>query len=428
MKKYNLDNLSAKQRQQLCMRPSQPRKEILLTVNKICADVKNSGDVAIRFYTKKFDNTDQKTFDVDQKEITLACRRVPKNVKVALKIAYANIKKFHAMERSKVKPITTVPGVVCWRESRPIGRVGLYIPAGTAPLPSTVLMLGIPARLAGCSEVVLCTPPGKDGLISNTILYAAKLCGIKKIYRVGGAQAIAAMAYGTKTIPKVDKIFGPGNQFVTVAKQFISIEPDGAAIDLPAGPSEVLVIVDTSARPDFIAADLLSQAEHGVDSQVVLVCVGENIAKKVVQQLREQIKMLPRKAIAEAALKKSFIIITQTIEKAIEFSNEYAPEHLILNVLQPKKYANKIQNAGSVFLGAFTPESAGDYASGTNHTLPTAGAARAYSGVSLESFMKYTTFQQISPAGARYLGPIVSTIAEVEGLTAHKRAMDIRYQ
>lgn len=428
MKKYNLDNLNTKQRQQLRMRPSQPRKEILLTVNKICADVKNSGDNAVCFYTKKFDNPNQKTFNVDQKEISLACRRVPKNVKVALKIAYANIKKFHTAEQNKIKRIITMPGVVCWRESRPIERVGLYIPAGTAPLPSTVLMLGIPASLAGCSEVVLCTPPGKDGYISDPILYAAKLCGINKIFKVGGAQAIAAMAYGTKTIPKVDKIFGPGNQFVTVAKQIVSIEPDGAAIDLPAGPSEVLVIADNSARPDFIAADLLSQAEHGIDSQVILVCLGANIAKKVVQQLKEQIKMLPRKAIAQAALKKSFIIIAQTIEKAIEFSNGYAPEHLILNVLQSKKYTNKIQNAGSVFLGAFTPESAGDYASGTNHTLPTAGAARAYSGVSLESFMKYTTFQQITSTGARRLGPIVSTIAEVEGLTAHKRAMNIRYQ
>lgn len=427
MKKYFYQKLTPRQLRNLCRRPSLASTTVLPIAETICAEVKRLGDRAIRFYAKKFDGRSLQNLRISKGENAGVGERIPRALKTAIATAYANIEKFHAAELPVSKRITTMPGVTCWKEIRPIERVGLYIPGGTAPLPSTVLMLGIPARLAGCREIIICTPPGKSGTVSDVILYAAKRCGIEMIFKVGGAQAIAAMAYGTETIPKVDKIFGPGNQFVTAAKQLVSIDPDGAVIDLPAGPSEVMVIADRTARPDFVAADLLSQAEHGPDSQVVLVTTEETVVNQVFIKMKEQISTLPRRAIAKRVLAKSFVLIVRTVADALQFANQYAPEHLILSVQQLERWSKLVQNAGSVFLGPYTPESAGDYASGTNHTLPTAGYARAYSGVSVGSFTKCVTFQMISRAGAKRLGPTVSMLAQAEGLTAHQRAMEIRY-
>ena len=330
---------------------------------------------------------------------------IPSALKKAIDIAYKNIYTFHARQIGKVEKIETTEGVFCWRKSIPIEKVGLYIPGGSAPLFSTVLMLGIPAQIAGCKEVTICTPPGKNGEINPAILYAASLCKIKNIYRAGGAQAIAAMAYGTKTIPKVDKIFGPGNRFVMVAKQLVSLTE--VAIDMPAGPSEMLVIADDSANTGFVAADLLSQAEHGPDSQVVLVSSSKNLIETVNKELAEQIKLLPRKTIAEKALANSQAILLKSLDEAINFSNCYAPEHLIIACLNAERIAEKVINAGSVFIGNYSPESAGDYASGTNHTLPTNGYAKAYSGVSVDSFVKKVTFQQITAKGLLKLGTTI---------------------
>jgi histidinol dehydrogenase len=374
--------------------------------------------------TKQFDGVELSQLQVSESEIGEAIQSVPDELKKAIIIAADNIEKFHAAQKGKTLQVETMLGVMCWRKGVAIQKVGIYIPGGSAPLFSTVLMLGIPARLAGCQEVVLCSPPSKDGKINSAILFAANLAGIKKIYKVGGAQAIAAMAYGTATIPAVSKIFGPGNQFVTKAKQLVSQE--GIAIDMPAGPSEVLVIADEFANPAFIAADLLSQAEHGADSQVVLVTTNSPIIESTLTELNIQVEKLPRKEIAKEALKSSLAIIFDSKEKMTDYVNEYAPEHLIINTIDCDALADKIVNAGSIFLGAFSPESIGDYASGTNHTLPTNGFAKAYSGVSLDSFMKFITYQKLTKEGLEQLGPVVEIMAEAEQLKGHAEAIRVR--
>jgi histidinol dehydrogenase len=374
-------------------------------VNEVLKDVKKNGDKAVKKYSKKFDKP-------------LNCKtQVSPEIKEAFQVAAQNIEKFHKAQITTGKEVETMPGVKCFQASRPIEKVGLYIPGGTAPLPSTVLMLAIPARLAGCREIIMCSPPN----IPEIMKYVADLAGVTQIFEIGGAQAIAAMAYGTETVPKVDKIFGPGNQYVTAAKMLC-----GTAIDMPAGPSELLVIADFDARSDFVAADLLSQAEHGPDSQVVLVSTDEAKADAIIKETKKQLKLLPRQKIAASALKNSFVLIVDDIKEAIEFSNDYAPEHLILNIKNPEKYLPQIINAGSVFLGQYSCESAGDYASGTNHTLPTYGYAKSYSGVSIDSFMKKITFQELNKEGVLNIGPIVEKMAEIEQLQAHKNAMTLR--
>ena len=393
-------------------------------VRKILKQVKDKGDKAVSRYTKEFDGIKLKNLKVTNEEINAAAQLVTEELKLAIQQAKKNIEKFHTTQKEEVKKIETMPGVVCWRESVAIDKVGLYIPGGTAPLFSTVLMLAIPAQIAGCNEIVLCTPPSKDGSINPAILYTAQLCGISKIIKAGGVQAIAAMAYGTKMVPKVFKIFGPGNQYVTLAKQII--QQEGVAIDMPAGPSEVLIIADETAVPEFVAADLLSQAEHGPDSQVILITLNESVAKNVTNALKVQLKELRRKDIAEKAIKNSKLVIVKEISEAIELSNLYAPEHLILNCKDAAIITKKIIAAGSVFIGNYSPESAGDYATGTNHTLPTNGNAAIYSGVSLDSFVKKITYQQLSKEGLENIGNTVMEMAEAEGLTAHKNAVAIR--
>jgi histidinol dehydrogenase len=361
---------------------------------------------------------------VDAKEMKKAEAAISIELKQAIDQAYANILLFHSIQKETVKEVETMPGVHCWRKSIPLERVGLYIPGGTAPLFSTVLMLGVPAFVAGCKDVILCTPVSKEGIIHPAVLYAASKVGVQTIYKIGGAQAIGVMAYGTSTIKKVDKIFGPGNQYVTAAKQLVQLE--GTAIDMPAGPSEVCVVADASANADYVAADLLSQAEHGVDSQVLLICNDATMIEKVGQAVEAQLNLLPRKSIAQQALDNSKSILVSTMDEAMFISNQYAPEHLIIAADQADKLAEKVVNAGSVFLGHYTPESAGDYASGTNHTLPTNGHARAYSGVSVDSFVKKVTFQQITKEGIQQVGPTVIAMAEAEGLDAHANAVKIR--
>jgi histidinol dehydrogenase len=393
-------------------------------VGKIIADVRKTGDRSLKRYSKKFDGVDLKKLAVGQKEIMAAENNVSESLKSAINIAIENIKRFHIVQVEEIKKIETMEGVECWRRPTPMKRVGLYIPGGSAPLFSTVLMLGIPAHIAGCSEVVLCTPPSKDGSIHPAILYAAQKVGVTEIYRCGGAQAIAAMAYGTGSIKKVDKIFGPGNQYVTAAKQLVQM--DGIAIDMPAGPSEVCVLADDTANPDFVAADLLSQAEHGPDSQVLLVANSESIIEKTIKSLHAQLGLLERKEIAAKALENSKAVLMKDMDDAMALVNEYAAEHLIIASEEAPRYGAKIINAGSVFLGNYTPESAGDYASGTNHTLPTNGYARAYSGVSVDSFVKKITFQHISKQGIQNIGKTIITMAEAEGLDAHANAVKIR--
>ena len=370
------------------------------------------------------DNSD--FFSVSDKEIHEAKKGVNDDLQKAIQVAKNNIEKFHASQQETKRVIETTKGVKCWRESRAINKVGIYVPGGSAPLFSTVLMLGIPAKLAGCKEIVLCSPPDRMGRIHPAILFAAHLVGVTKVFAVGGIQAIGAMTFGTETIPKVDKIFGPGNQYVTAAKQ--KAQNFGVAIDMPAGPSEVLVIADDSSIPEFVAADLLSQAEHGADSQVILLSNQENTIEQTLQEIQKQLTALPRKSIAEAALKNSKAIVLKTIEDCIDFSNEYAPEHLILSIKNYTQYVEKITNAGSVFLGNYSCESAGDYASGTNHTLPTNGFARNYSGVSLDSFVKKITFQELSAEGIQNLGNTIEIMAEAEQLMAHKNAVSLRLQ
>ena len=408
----------------LCERPQLELEFLDSAVKNILTRVKKSGDAALRELTLQFDKIDVQNIQITQQELAEAERQVPKALQDAIRTAASNIKKFHTTQKRESNAIETTPGVTCWRKAVPISRVGIYIPGGTAPLFSTVLMLGIPAQLAGCTEIILCTPPDASGKINPAILFAASLTGIKKIYKAGGAQAIAAMAYGTETIPNVYKIFGPGNQFVTKAKQLVNNE--GMAIDMPAGPSEVLVFADESANPSFVAADLLSQAEHGEDSQVMLVVTKESILTTVQKEIEQQLETLPRKAIAEKALINSRAIYFSSKQDAVDFINEYAPEHLILNTVDADALADQIINAGSVFIGNYSPEALGDYASGTNHTLPTNGYAKAYAGVALESFMKYITFQKATEEGIRNLGPSVERMAEAEQLEAHKRAISIR--
>ncbi|MEQ8361508.1 MAG: histidinol dehydrogenase [Cyclobacteriaceae bacterium] len=410
----------------LCQRPTLELEFLEGRVKNILNRVKVSGDDALKELTIQIDKVALDSFQVTQKEIDAAEKEVPEDLKQAIRLATSNISKFHSSQQVEITPIETMPGVTCWRKATPIEKVGIYVPGGTAPLFSTLLMLAVPAKIAGCKDIVLCTPPKSDGSVDATILFAAKEIGITQVFKVGGAQAIAAMAYGTATIPSVYKIFGPGNQYVTKAKQLVSME--GIAIDMPAGPSEVLVVADETANPAFIAADLLSQAEHGADSQVVLVATTGILIEQVEKEVGAQLETLPRKDIAQLALQNSLTIEISNEVDIIDFVNAYAPEHLILNTDNCDLLVEKITNAGSVFLGQLTPESVGDYASGTNHTLPTNGFAKAYSGVSLSSFQKFITFQKLTKEGITTLGPVVEKMAEAEQLIAHKRAVSIRLE
>ncbi len=408
----------------ILQRPVLEYEKLKDTVSEIIKDIREKGDKAVKKYTKKFDKVECDNLLVQSEEILEAEKAIKPQLKSAIELAKKNIYKFHYAQREELNYIQTISGVECWRRSVPIQRVGLYIPGGTAPLFSSVLMLGVPAKIAGCEEIVLCTPPNEQGKIHPAILYAAKSAGIHQIYKVGGVQAIAAMAYSTQTIPKTYKIFGPGNQYVTVAKQLVSL--DGVAIDMPAGPSEVLVLADSSTEPEFIASDLLSQAEHGIDSQVILLTIDEKLIDKVLNEVEKQLSVLPRKELTAKSLENSKAIVVKDQVEAVELINEYAPEHLIISVNNEGFYIDRIKNAGSVFLGKYTPEAAGDYASGTNHTLPTNGYAKAYSGVSLDSFVKKITFQRITRDALMTIGPSIEILADAEQLTAHKNAVTVR--
>lgn len=405
-------------------RPTQTFKEIETVVNQVFEDVQSNGDQAVRKYTKQFDKVSLSSLVVTEDEINTAVQKVSNELKEAIQLAASNIEKFHKAQQSERVYQETMPGVVCWQEKRPIQKVGLYIPGGTAPLFSTVLMLAVPAKLSGCQEIILCSPPNKEGNIASEILYAANLCGVTSIYKVGGIQAISGLTFGTETIPKVYKIFGPGNQFVTVAKQMAT--KYGVAIDMPAGPSELLVMADDSANASFVASDLLSQAEHGIDSQVVLVSTSKKMIDDVSLALKKQLEDLPRKDIAVKAIENSTSILVNNFKEALALINEYGPEHFIVCTNNNNFFIDGIMNAGSVFIGNYTPESAGDYASGTNHTLPTNGYSKAYSGVNLDSFSKSVTFQEISKIGIQNIGPSIELMAEAEGLQAHKNAVTQR--
>ncbi|MFO7573861.1 MAG: histidinol dehydrogenase [Bacteroidales bacterium] len=394
------------------------------TVTSVFAGVRKLGDRALLDYTLRFDKTELESIRVSADEIAAAASEIAPELKQAITRAIENVETFHRSQILTEKVVGTMPGVWCWQRSLPIERVGLYIPGGTAPLFSTVIMLAVPARVAGCNEIVLCTPPRRDGTVDPAILWTASVTGVKTIFKIGGIQAIAAMAFGTESVPKVDKIFGPGNQWVTAAKQMASKE--GIAIDLPAGPSEVMIVADETAVPAFVAADILSQAEHGDDSQAVLVTTSATLSATVLQEIEKQISTLSRQETIRKALVNSAIVVVQNTEEAITVMNAYAPEHLILSVADPDGIASRVVNAGSVFLGNYSPESAGDYASGTNHTLPTNGFARGWSGVSLDSFMKKITFQNITQAGLLKLGPVVETMAVAEHLDAHANAVRVR--
>lgn len=409
---------------ELCRRPEIARNDLENVVRGIINSVKSETDNAVYFFSGKFDGVSPGNLKVTSEEIQESDRQIPQELKNAIKVAKKNIENFHSAQLITEPVIETFKGVRCWRKSVAIEKVGLYVPGGSAPLFSTLLMLGIPAKLAGCNEIIVCTPPGKDGKVNPLILYTAKLIGITEIFKAGGAQAIAAMAYGTESIPNVYKIFGPGNQYVTKAKELV--QQDGIAIDLPAGPSEVLVIADNKSNPQFIAADLLSQAEHGPDSQVIMLTDDRELIVKVKSEVDRQVQMLPRKEIALKALENSKLIMLHTMNDCIVFSNLYAPEHLIINTSDASSVANNIRNAGSVFLGNFSCESAGDYASGTNHTLPTNGFAKNFSGVSTESFLKKISFQEISAEGIKNLGPTIELMAEAESLIGHKNAVNVR--
>ena len=427
MKLLTWKSLSARQRLAALQRPAQSsREQLSATVAEIVATVRREGDDALRIYTAKFDGADLRSLKVSPAEFAAAEKVLSAAEKAALKTAYRNLRRFHLAQRPAPIRVETMPGIVCEKVSRPIERVGLYVPGGSAPLFSTALMLGVPSQIADNSVRVLCTPAGRDGKLSPWILFAAQLCGITDIFKVGGAQAIAAMAFGTASIPKCDKLFGPGNSYVTEAKLQISREAAGAAIDLPAGPSEVMVIADNSAEPAFIAADLLSQAEHGPDSQVVLVTFSEKLAARVQDEVEKQLAALPRGAIATRALANSRVILAASSDEAVEIANRYAPEHLILQLADPRALLPRITTSGSVFLGAWTPESLGDYASGTNHVLPTYGWARACSGLGLTDFLRTMTVQTASPRGLKKLGPVVERLALAENLTAHQRAVRVR--
>lgn len=409
-----------------CKRPVFDTREILGKVKPILEAVKSDGDRALRRFTERFDGVALDNFVVGEQEIQTAADRVHEDLKAAIRLARENIRIFHESQRKDEPVIETSPGVFCWRKAVAIEKVGLYIPGGSAPLFSTLLMLGVPAQLAGCREIILCTPPNGQGEIHPATLFTAHEIGIPRIFKVGGAQAIAAMAYSTETIPAVDKIFGPGNQYVTAAKQLISL--DGVAIDLPAGPSEVAVLADDSADPAFIAADLLSQAEHGADSQVVLISDSEKLLQDVQTSLKKQLPVLPRTAIAQQALQHALIVLADSMDQGMDLINAYAPEHLIIQTVNAEELAARVINAGSVFIGPYTPESAGDYASGTNHTLPTNGYARSYSGVSLDSFFRQITFQHITAGGLQKIGPVIEVMAAAEELQAHQQAVSLRLQ
>ncbi len=410
----------------LLQRPVQAFSEVEAVAREVFEAVRRDGDTAIGNYTRKFDGVEQETLELSESEILNAGKEVPIALRKAIQTAKENIEKFHRAQRTGRITVETSPGVQCWQEKRPIDKVGLYIPGGTAPLFSTILMLAIPASIAGCREVVLCSPPGKEGQLHPAIIYTAHLCGIRRIFKVGGIQAIAGMTFGTQSIPRVFKIFGPGNQYVTVAKQLATTF--GVAIDMPAGPSELLVAADHTADPEFVASDLLSQAEHGTDSQVVLVTTRPELMDQVEAALERQLDLLPRKAIAQKAIDNSKLICVPDDDTAIELINQYGPEHYIICCENEAYYLENTRNAGSVFVGNYTPESAGDYASGTNHTLPTNGYARQYSGVTLDSFMKSISFQKITAQGILQLGPTIEVMAEAEGLQAHKNAVSLRLE
>lgn len=405
-------------------RPQLDVSQLTATVKTVLDDVKARGDEAVREYELKFDKAELASLAVSKEEIDEAENLVDAQLKEAICLAHYNIKSFHEAQRFSEVRVETLPGVVCWQKSVAIERVGLYIPGGTAPLFSTVLMLATPAKIAGCKEIVLCTPPGRDGKVNPAILVAARIAGVSKIFKAGGVQAIGAMAYGTESVPKVYKIFGPGNQYVMAAKQHVSLHD--VAIDMPAGPSEVCVIADANANAEFVAADLLSQAEHGIDSQVLMITTSETMASAVENEVRRQLELLPRRDMAAKALDNSKIVVVGSEEEAIELSNTYAPEHLILQTDNYEELAQKVVNAGSVFLGKYACESAGDYASGTNHTLPTHGYATAYSGVNLDSYCRKITFQHLTEEGIRRIGPAVEAMAAAESLDAHKQAMTVR--
>lgn len=408
----------------LTRRPSLALNELFSTVENIYEDLQDRGMKALQEYTRKFDKVQLTDFKVTPKELSIAENEISPDLKKAIQQAYENLYTYHQSQISTVHKVTTTNGITCWRENRAIQRVGFYIPGGTAPLFSTVLMLGIPAKIAGCEEIVLCTPPQKDGQVHPAILYAAKLVGITSIFKLGGIQAILGMHMGIAEIPVVYKIFGPGNQYVMAAKQFV--QNHGTAIDMPAGPSEVLVIADNTANPAFVAADLLSQAEHGPDSQVILLANSKELVTACLQEIELQLQQLPRKEIARKALQHSYALYLDPLDACFEFSNQYAPEHLILAIDQAEEQISKIKNAGSVFLGNYSCESAGDYASGTNHTLPTSGYAKAYSGVSVDSFVKKISFQNLTSEGLQALGETITTMAVAEGLEAHRNAVQIR--
>ncbi|MCS4226845.1 histidinol dehydrogenase [Sphingobacterium sp. BIGb0165] len=425
LKKHEYQSLGKAELQQLVARNTDPNNSIQEVVQDIIQQVRVQGDAVLREYAAKFDKVQLDKLFLDEEDIDELATTIHRDQQRALEIAFQNIHRFHSTQLKRERTVETMPGVKCWREIRPIEKVGLYIPGGSAVLPSTLLMLGIPARIAGCKEIVVCSPPQSNGKINGFVAYCLKLLNIKRIYLVGGAQAVAAMAFGTQSIPKVDKIFGPGNQFVTKAKSIIQ-GLTNVSIDMPAGPSEVLVIADETANPAFVAADLLAQAEHGIDSQAVLVATSTALVDAVNIELETQLTVLPRKELASKAIENSYAVIVSNLQEAIQFSNEYAPEHLILETDQWESLTRHINNAGSVFLGHLTPESAGDYASGTNHTLPTSGYARSYSGVSVDSFVKKITFQHINETGLQQIGSTVEILAELEGLHAHKNAISIR--
>ena len=410
--------------QEILKRPVMNTENLFDTVRSVIDRVKAEGDCAVLDYEKKFDKVVLTSLAVSEEEQQEAENLVSEDLKAAIRLAKQNIETFHAAQRFEGKKVQTQPGVTCWQKAVAIEKVGLYIPGGTAPLFSTVLMLAVPARIAGCKEIVLCTPPGRDGKVHPAVLFAAKVAGVNRIFKAGGIQAIAAMAYGTESVPKVYKIFGPGNQYVTAAKQLVSLRD--VAIDMPAGPSEVEVLADETANPIFVAADLLSQAEHGVDSQAILITTSVELQQAVKVEVERQLALLPRKEIAEKSLANSKLIVVDSMEEAIELTNAYAPEHLIIETEDYLSVAERIVNVGSVFLGSLTPESAGDYASGTNHTLPTNGYAKAYSGVSLDSFIRKITFQEIKPEGLNIIGPAIELMAANEQLDAHKNAVSVR--
>ena len=425
LKTYRYKELSKAEIRELVSRNADESNTIGERVESIIAKVRAGGDTALLDFAEQFDKVKLTKLYLDKEEIASIAQQIGAEQKAAIDTAFQNINKFHQSQLKQEPKVETMAGVTCWRETRAIEKVGLYIPGGTAVLPSTFLMLGIPARIAGCKEIVVCSPPQKDGSINCYVAYVAQLLQVDRVYLAGGAQAVAAMAYGTETMPKVDKIFGPGNQYVTKAKTIIQSSTQ-TAIDMPAGPSEVLVIADETSNPAFVAADLLAQAEHGVDSQAVLVATSSGIVEQTITELEKQLAELPRREIAAKAIENSYAVVASDLEEAMVFSNEYAPEHLILATDNWQKITGLISNAGSVFLGNLTPESAGDYASGTNHTLPTSAYARSYSGVSVDSFVKKITFQHLSVEGIRNLGTTVEVLAELEGLQAHKNAVSVR--